>query len=166
MKTFDTFVLMPFGASGEYSGGATESEYVYKEIIEPSVVEATNRLNTGSYNDSSNIGSRPKIVREVDRSQSGSITASIVRSIAKADVVIVDITGRNPNVFLELGIRYALRSKVTILLAQIGTQIPFDIKVYRYIEYDHFRPAEARKQIIDAIQQGLSDDMTSDSVVV
>lgn len=165
MKTFDTFVLMPFGASGEYSGGITESEYVYKEIIEPSVLEATKHLNTFIEKDGSHSEIQLKIIREVDRSQSGSITASIVRSIAKADVVIVDITGRNPNVFLELGIRYALRSKVTILLAQMGTQIPFDIKNYRYIEYDHFKPAEARRQIIDTIRQGISDDITSDSVV-
>ena len=41
-----------------------------------------------------------KITREVDRNQTGSITAAIVKSIAKADVAVVDITGRNPNVFL------------------------------------------------------------------
>jgi hypoxanthine phosphoribosyltransferase len=54
---------------------------------------------------------------------------------------------------------------VTVLLAQIGAQVPFDIKVYRYIEYNHFKPSEARKQIADAIREGLSESMTSDSVV-
>lgn len=134
MKVFETFVLMPFGTNNEYSGGTTESDYVYKEIIEPGVIEAANQLNQLSSDESPQSRVHPKIIREVDRNQTGSITSAIVKSIAKADVVVVDITGRNPNVFLELGIRYALRSKVTVLLAQIGTQIPFDIKVYRYIE--------------------------------
>ncbi len=165
MKVFETFVLMPFGTNNEYSGGTTESDYVYKEIIEPGVIEAANQLNQLSSDESPQSRVHPKIIREVDRNQTGSITSAIVKSIAKADVVVVDITGRNPNVFLELGIRYALRSKVTVLLAQIGTQIPFDIKVYRYIEYDHFKPSEARKHIADAIQEGLSDSLASDSVV-
>lgn len=165
MKTFETFVLMPFGSNGEYSGGATESDYVYQEIIEPGVREAANQLSQFSNSESPEQVVEPKIIREVDRNQPGSITASIIKNIAKADIVVVDITGRNPNVFLELGIRYALRSEVTVLLAQVGTKIPFDIKIYRYIEYDHFKPSDTRKQIADAITEGLSDSTKSDSVV-
>jgi hypoxanthine phosphoribosyltransferase len=165
METYDTFVLMPFGANGEYSGGTTESDYIYNEIIEPGVQEASRQLNSSSKDIDPDIEFHFRITREVDRNQSGSITSSIVRSIAKADVVIVDLTGRNPNVFLELGIRYALRSKITVLLAQTGTQIPFDIKIYRYIEYDHFKPSEARKHIADSIRAGFSDNLASDSVV-
>jgi hypoxanthine phosphoribosyltransferase len=165
MREISTFVLMPFGASGEYSGGVTESEYVFTEIIELGVNEAAKQFNSLSDDEKSRSEVCFKIRREVDKNQTGSITAAIVRNIVKADVVIVDITGRNPNVFLELGIRYALRNKVTVLLAQIGTQIPFDIKVYRYIEYDRFKPAETRKRIAESILEGLSDLVTSDSVV-
>lgn len=154
MQSFEAFVLMPFGLNGEYGGGPTESEYVFTEIIEPGVVEAGRHLEQP-----------PRIWREVDSNRGGSITAAIVRGIARADVAVVDITGRNPNVFLELGIRYALRSKVTVLLAQVGTQVPFDIKGYRYIEYDRFKPWEARKRIADAIREGLSEAVTSDSAV-
>jgi hypothetical protein len=74
------------------------------------------------------------IKREVDKEESGSITASIVRSIAEYDVAIVDITGHNANVFLELGIRYGLKSNITILLTQDASKIPFDIKDYRLCE--------------------------------
>lgn len=165
MREISTFVLMPFGANDEYSGGITESEYVFTEIIHPGVKAAETQYNLLPDDELSSGKVCFKITREVDRNQTGSITAAIVKDIAKADVVIVDITGRNPNVFLELGIRYALRNKVTVLLAQGGTQIPFDIKVYRYIEYDRFKPAEARKRIAESIVEGLSDSVTSDSAV-
>ena len=162
MKQLEIFVLMPYGNNGEYSGGTTESDYVYTEIIEPAARQA-GRLLSSDAATSDHVD--PKVIREVDRNESGYITAAIVRAIARADVVIVDITGRNPNVFLELGIRYALRSKVTVLLAQAGTPVPFDINVYRYIEYEKFKPSHARKQIAECIQQGLSGPLKSDSIV-
>jgi hypothetical protein len=165
MKEISTFVLMPFGANDEYSGGVIESEYVFSEIIEPGVKEAEKLFCSLPNNQTPQSAKCFKVRREVDKNRTGSITAAIVRDIAKADVVIVDITGRNPNVFLELGIRYALRNKVTVLLAQTGTLIPFDIKVYRYIEYDRFKPAAARKRIAESILEGLSDSVTSDSAV-
>jgi hypoxanthine phosphoribosyltransferase len=151
---FKTFVLMPFGNNQEYEGGHDESEYVYTEIIRPAV-----RLAMGKTEN------EPDIIREVDRNKTGSITASIVEDLVKADVVIVDITGRNPNVFLELGMRYALRNKITIIIAQKGTLIPFDITGYRYIEYNRFLPDEARKRIARFINEGFKDEMQSDSVV-
>ena len=165
MKTIETFVMMPFGSDHEYIGGPVESDYVYEEIIQPGITKAISQYNKLVGEDNDHAKLKASITREVDSNQTGSITSSIIRRIAKSDVVIVDITGRNPNVFLELGIRYALRSKVTVLLAQTGTKIPFDIKVYRYIEYNHFKPAAARKCIAEAIQEGLTDSHTSDSIV-
>lgn len=167
MAYFETFVIMPFGANGEYGGGVDESNFVYKEIIEPGVIGVAKTLYSDLKDNEELLQRvfRSKIKREVDRNQTGSITSAIVKSIAKADVVVVDITGRNPNVFLELGIRYAIRSKVTVLLAQEGTMIPFDINGYRYIKYNRFKPDIARWKISEAILQGLSESMKSDSVV-
>lgn len=162
MKQLEIFVLMPYGANGEYSGGSAESDYVFSEIIGPAARQAAGMLSTDV---TACDHVEPRVIREVDRNESGCITAAIVRAIARADVVIVDITGRNPNVFLELGIRYSLRSKVTVLLAQVGTPVPFDINVYRYIEYEKFKPAQARAQIAECIRQGLTNSLKSDSVV-
>jgi len=145
------FVLMPFGDKDEYQGGSLESNYVYDEIIAPGVQMA--------------LGENCVLTREVDKRHSGSITDSIVRHLATADVVIVDITGWNPNVFLELGIRYALRNKITIILAQGGTELPFDIAGYRAIFYQRFAPSDARKTISEFITFGFSDKLISDSVV-
>lgn len=165
MPSLEVFVLMPFGSSAEYEGGPDESDCVFSEIISPGVDRAYERLEAAPAASGSQRYDNCTITREVDRNQSGSITAKIVQALASADVVVVDITGRNPNVFLELGMRYAMRSKVTVLLAQTGTQIPFDVHGYRYIEYSKYRPGEARERLAQFICEGLAPAVTSDSVV-
>ena len=44
--------------------------------------------------------------------------------------------GSRPNVFYELGYAHAL-GKPTILLAERGRELPFDIRGYRCIFYDN-----------------------------
>lgn len=58
----------------------------------------------------------------------------IYNQIAKADLVIADMTGRNPNVFYEVGYAHAL-GKLTILLTQNADDIPFDLKHFPHIIY-------------------------------
>lgn len=151
---FKTYVIMPFGNNNEYRGGNEESEYVYTEVIKPAI-----KLAMGDEN------AEPNVIREVDRNQAGSITTAIVKDLLDSDVVIVDVTGRNPNVFWELGVRYALRNKITVVIAQEGTVIPFDIKGYRYIEYNRYKPNEARLKIAQFIHEGFKEELQSDSIV-
>ena len=66
----------------------------------------------------------------------GIVLQDIVRRIREADVIIADITPPNPNVFYELGFSHAM-DKPTILLAQRGAQLPFDIGGFRCIFYDN-----------------------------
>jgi phage terminase large subunit-like protein len=63
-----------------------------------------------------------------------SILNRIYNQIAKADVIISDMTGRNPNVFYETGYAHALGKNV-ILLTQNADDIPFDLKHYPHIIY-------------------------------
>lgn len=58
----------------------------------------------------------------------------IYNQIAKADLVIADMTGRNPNVFYEVGYAHAL-GRPTILLTQNADDIPFDLKHFPHIVY-------------------------------
>lgn len=58
----------------------------------------------------------------------------IYRQIETADFVIADMTGRNPNVFYEVGYAHALGKLVT-LLTQSADDIPFDLKHHRHIVY-------------------------------
>jgi hypothetical protein len=64
-----------------------------------------------------------------------SILKRIYDQIAKADIVVSEMTGRNPNVFYETGYAHALKKRV-IPLTQNANDIPFDLKDYYHIIYD------------------------------
>jgi len=63
-----------------------------------------------------------------------SILNRIYNQIAKADVIVADLSGRNPNVFYETGYAHAL-AKPTVLLTRAVEDIPFDLKHYPHIIY-------------------------------
>ncbi len=52
-----------------------------------------------------------------------------------AKYIIADLTGRNPNVFYELGIAHALNKKSNPLTQDL-TDVPFDLKHIRCIVYE------------------------------
>ena len=58
----------------------------------------------------------------------------IYNQIAKADIIVADMTGRNANVFYETGYAHALDKRV-ILLTQDAADIPFDLKDRPHIVY-------------------------------
>lgn len=65
---------------------------------------------------------------------SETILERIYRQIDAADFVIADMTGRNPNVFYEVGYAHA-RGKLCTLLTQSVEDIPFDLRHHRHIVY-------------------------------
>lgn len=65
----------------------------------------------------------------------GVILNDIVRQIIDADIIIADITPKNENVFYEIGYAHAM-NKPTILLAQRGKTLPFDVSGFRVLFYD------------------------------
>ncbi len=62
----------------------------------------------------------------------GDIVERIVYEIKRADIIIAETTGQNPNVFYELGIAHALEKPVA-LLVDSHENIPFDIRAKRHI---------------------------------
>jgi hypothetical protein len=58
----------------------------------------------------------------------------IFNQISKADVIVADMTGRNPNVFYEVGYAHAI-GKIVLLLTQDTNDIPFDLKHRQHIIY-------------------------------
>ena len=62
------------------------------------------------------------------------IIQDVVNLIVKAKVVVCDCTGKNPNVFYEIGIAHTLGKEV-ILLTQNSDDVPFDLRHLRYIRY-------------------------------
>lgn len=55
--------------------------------------------------------------------------------IREADVIIADCSGRNPNVFYELGIAHAYNKDVILITKDPIEQAPSDIKHYEFIHY-------------------------------
>lgn len=62
----------------------------------------------------------------------GTITTQIIKGIINAKVVIADLTGRNPNVFFELGVAQSF-AKPLVLLVKDPNMLPFDVKGERTI---------------------------------
>lgn len=104
------FVLMPF---------KTELEEIYSDVYKPTCLE--NNIDCWR-------------VDEISRP--GSITRDIIEGILDSDLIIADLTSKNPNVFYELGIAHSTSNK-TIMTAQKKEDVPFDIASYRVIFYDH-----------------------------
>jgi hypothetical protein len=108
------FVIMPI--SGSDSCREDQWAEVFQAMIKPAVTAA-------GY--------------ECERSQglAGNIIKLILDDLNRADLVIADLTDRNPNVFYELGVRHALRD-TTMLIAQSLEHVPFDLRPYSVITYD------------------------------
>lgn len=58
----------------------------------------------------------------------------IFNQISRADVIVADMTGRNPNVFYEVGYAHAL-GKIVLLLTQRTADIPFDLSHRQHTVY-------------------------------
>lgn len=54
--------------------------------------------------------------------------------IFKSFIVVCDFTGKNPNVFYEVGIAHTL-GKHVVPITQSANDIPFDLKHHRYLTY-------------------------------
>ena len=103
------FVLMPFDP---------EFDDVYKLGIKPACDKS------GAYAE-----------RVDEQLFSESILDRIYNQISKADVIVSDMSGRNPNVFYETGYAHAL-GKTVILITKNSDDIPFDLKHYPHIIYE------------------------------
>jgi hypothetical protein len=110
---FDVFVLMPF---------SEEMEPIYKDHIEK--VAAEMGLSVG---------------RGDDFFTSDSIMSDVWAGIYHSQVIIAECTGRNPNVFYEIGVAHTIGKRV-ILLTQNKDDVPFDIRHIRFIEYSYTPP--------------------------
>jgi HEAT repeat protein len=93
------------------------------------------------------------------------IMADIWKSIRQSKVIVAELTGRNPNVFYELGLAHAIQKPV-ILLSQNIDDIPFDLRHVRVIVYSNTE--QGRKELQTKLRNTLrtfTEEFTASSSV-
>jgi hypothetical protein len=107
------FVMMPFGPW---------FDRYYQEIYAPAIREA---------------GFEP--VRADELFTTGSVVEQIWDQIEKAKLLLADLSGKNANVFYELGLAHAARKPV-VFTSSNTEDVPFDLRHLRVIVYDIREP--------------------------
>jgi uncharacterized membrane protein len=102
------FVLSPFGEP---------YDRIYAEVIRPLFKELGMPVQRADEFRCSNV-----------------IMEDVRHGIATASIIIADLTGKNPNVFYELGYAHAL-GKDVLLITQDIRELPFDVRHYRCCGY-------------------------------
>lgn len=108
------FVIMPFG---EWF------DRYYEEIYVPAIKDA---------------GYEP--VRADSLFSTGSVMEQIWDQILKSKLLLADLTGKNPNVFYELGLSHA-KGKPVVFISQNLDDVPFDLRHLRVIIFDVREPS-------------------------
>jgi hypothetical protein len=147
----ECFFIAPIGEDD--SEIRKRSDGVRDWVVKPAAEEAANL----------------KTVRADDVGEPGQITAQAVQHCLKAKAAVADLTGGNPNVYYELSVRHGALLPV-VLIAEEGTDLPFDISQSRVISFDHTdldsagKAKEKLQAQIEASLTGTPDNPISDGM--
>lgn len=123
-------LIMPISA---LDGCAEEHWSEVKAII----IEAIEDIDDKSFS--------VKLVSEAD--DVGVIQKRIVQNVYSSDVIVCDVSGKNPNVMFELGLRLAF-DKPTVIIKDDKTDYSFDTAIIEHVTYPrdlHFHKMVAFK---------------------
>lgn len=84
--------------------------------------------------------------RSDERFDTPEVVCTICKSVQESSLILADLTGRNPNVFLEIGLAFGLE-KYVVFLSQKSEDIPFDTKTFRAIIYDPHKLPDLKRKI-------------------
>lgn len=144
------FVIMPYGNREKNARRKHELDSLYEHIIKPAVEAVTIPGET-----TANV----RCHRGDKEPGPGEIVAHIVENLVLSELAIAELTGRNPNVFYELGVRHAVSDK-TILISESEEDVPFDLRGQRLILYTRDFDGGVRlgKDITRAVQEIVRTD--------
>jgi len=103
------------------------------------------------------------VVRADEIFSANPIFDDIVLAIEQAALVVVDISGRNPNCFYELGIAHTLKRSRTIMVTHDDfNNTPFDIAHFRIIQYTDSIAGKAKfeeqlRKTINSVLSGIPE---------
>lgn len=109
------FVISPIGIEG--SDIRKWADQTYKHLIEPVVNECGFSA-----------------MRADKEARAGIITTHIIQQLVTSDLVIADLTTRNPNVFYELAVRHVTRKPLVQIIRE-DEDIPFDVQGMRTVKF-------------------------------
>ncbi len=112
------FVAMPFGTKPGPDGQPIHFNRIYAEYIAPGLKAAD-----------------LQVFRADEEQSAGDIRSDMFQELLIADLVLADLTIDNPNVWYELGVRHALRSRGVVLVQGPREGTPFDIYTDRKLRY-------------------------------
>lgn len=89
-------------------------------------------------------------VVSVDRLVSpGALANTVTEAIQAADIIVADVSHRNPHVLYELGFSHALRKPTLLLLStHAAGETPLELVGYQILTYDPANLSPLRQQII------------------
>ena len=85
--------------------------------------------------------------------ESEAVMQDVVSLICRSRAVVADCSGRNPNVFYEMGVAHTVGREV-VPITQNESDVPFDIRHLRYVEYLNNR--EGRSDLMEQLSERIS----------
>lgn len=126
------FVIMPISDASGYESG--HFSRVYEYLLKPSIEAAGFEA-----------------VRADDEIKTDYIVTGIIKKIVESEMILCDISTKNPNVLYELGIRHAFGKPVAIIKDKETEKI-FDIQGLRYHEYNESLRSDTVKNDVEKIK--------------
>jgi hypothetical protein len=93
--------------------------------------------------------------RADDVATAGHIMERVLNGILQSEYIVADLTGKNPNVFYELGVAHCCKAPSNvIMISQNPDDVPFDVRSLNYLTYQSSDPGhkELKRQLIEAMQ--------------
>ena len=112
------FVAMPFGTKPDANGTPIQFDLIYTHLIKPALELAG-----------------LDVIRADEEDRAGDIRLDMFQELLMADLVLADLTIDSPNVWYELGVRHALRSRGVVLVQGPRNTNPFDTYTDRKLVY-------------------------------